>query len=137
MDALAESEDQTLPDVAAFKRMVAKTIIFRTAHRLTRPFKQVQAQLAAYVVALLAQRLEDRISLETVWQQQRLSPAFEALISDWLERTYEIIRKSGGERLPSEWVKKPECWVLVQQGQFPEPGPEVRELQSAPVAVPV
>ncbi len=129
MEALSEADDQTLPDLTVFKHMVAKAIIFRTAHRLTKPFRQVQAQLAAYVVSLLATRLGDRISLDLVWQQQGLSPAFEALISDWLARTYEIIRETGGERLPSEWVKKPECWALVQKGVFPEGEVNIREIQ--------
>lgn len=130
MEELGESGDQKLPDVHEYRRMIAKAILFRTSHRLTRPFKQVQAQLAAYVVALLAQRLGDRISLETIWQQQGLSPAFEALISSWLETAYQIIRETGGERLPSEWVKKPECWSFVQGGDFAQPGPGIREMQS-------
>lgn len=130
MEALSEADDQTLPDLTTFKRMVAKAIVFRAAHRLTRPFRQVQAQLAAYVVSLLATRLGDRISLDLIWQQQGLSPAFEAMISDWLTRTYDIIRQTGGERLPSEWVKKPECWALVQKGEFPIPAGPVPELQA-------
>lgn len=131
MESMSEAGEQPLLDVAEFKRMIAKTILFRTTHKLTRPFRQVQAQLAAYVVALLAQRLGDRISLETIWQQQELSPAFQALISQWLERAYEIIRDTGGERLPSEWVKKAECWALVRQGNYPMPDGPVRELQAA------
>lgn len=131
MEALSKADDQTLPDLAAFKRMVAKAIVFRTAHRLTKPFRQVQAQLAAYVVAVLAMRLGSRISLDAVWQQQGLSPEFEAMISDWLARTYEIIRQTGGERLPSEWVKKPECWAFVQKGEFPEGAKTVKEVQPA------
>lgn len=134
MEALSEAGDQSPPDLTAFKHMVAKAIVFRTAHRLTKPFRQVQAQLAAYVVALLATRLNGRISLDLVWQQQGLSPAFEAMISDWLTRTYEIIRETGGERLPSEWVKKPECWALVQRGEFPEPPVAVKEVQAAVAA---
>lgn len=131
MESMSEAGEQPPLDVAEFKRMIAKTILFRTTHKLTRPFRQVQAQLAAYVVALLAQRLGDRISLETIWQQQELSPAFQALISQWLERAYEIIRDTGGERLPSEWVKKAECWALVRQGNYPMPDCPVRELQAA------
>lgn len=131
MESMSEAGEQPPLDVAEFKRMIAKTILFRTTHKLTRPFRQVQAQLAAYVVALLAQRLGDRISLETIWQQQELSPAFQALISQWLERAYEIIRDTGGERLPSEWVKKAECWALVRQGNYPMPDGPVRELQAA------
>ena len=45
MEALSEADDQSPPDVTAFKHMVAKAIVFRTAHRLTKPFRQVQAQL--------------------------------------------------------------------------------------------
>ncbi len=129
MEAMSEAGEQPPLDVAEYKRMIAKTILFRTTHKLTRPFRQVQAQLAAYVVALLAGRLGDRISLEAIWQQQELSPAFQALISQWLEKAYEIIRETGGERLPSEWVKKAECWALVRQGNYPAPQGTIRELQ--------
>ncbi|HEY9233822.1 MAG TPA: AIPR family protein [Phenylobacterium sp.] len=128
MEALSQTADQELPDLAAYKRMIAKTILFRTTHRLTRPFRQVQAQLAAYVVALLAERIGERISLDAIWQQQGLSPAFENLISEWLGAAYRIIRDTGGERLPSEWVKKPECWALVRKGEYAEPTGPVREI---------
>jgi hypothetical protein len=131
MDLMSEAGGQLPLDVAAYKRMVAKAILFRTTHQLTRPFKQVQAQLAAYVVSLLADRLGDQIALETIWQHQGLSPDFQVLISRWLEKAYEIIRETGGERLPSEWVKKPECWQFVQRGAYPDPGAGIRELQSS------
>lgn len=37
---------------------------------------------------------------------------------------------TGGERFPSEWVKKAECRVLVQKGAFPEPA-TMREIGAA------
>jgi len=47
-----------LPDVPAYKLMVAKAILFKRAHTLVRPmFPQAQANVAAYVVSLVANRL--------------------------------------------------------------------------------
>jgi hypothetical protein len=131
MDALTEAGDPALPDVTSYKRMIAKAIIFKAAHRLTRPFPQVQAQLAAYVTALLALKYGSAISLDMIWQQQGISPALEGLISTWLTKIYEMVRETGGERLPSEWVKKAECWTYVRNGAFPPPSTAIRELQQA------
>ena len=128
----AAKPSAALPDVAEYKRMVAKAILFKTVYKLVRPrFQQIQAQLTAYVVAVVAARLGDRLSLEAVWQQQALSPALERLAIGWATAIYDLIRRTGGERLPSEWVKRPECWAQVRGATLPEPSEFVRELQLA------
>lgn len=127
--AMADQPSPPLPDVQEFKRIVAKAILFRAAHRATRAhFQQVQAQLAAYTVALVARRLGSSLSLDQIWQQQTVSAGLEAAMAAWAGEAYDVIRETGGERLPSEWVKRPECWAAVQAGKFKAAPAGLREL---------
>jgi hypothetical protein len=133
MEGISGSDQEVaLPDVATYKRIVARGILFRAAHRHTRRnFEQVQAQLAAYVVALIANRIGNRLSLDTIWQEQGISAGLEDLVAAWAREIYDVIRATGGERLPSEWVKKPEAWMRVKAAHYSDPSPAIRELQQA------
>lgn len=129
MTAMAEKSEPQLPDVQGFKRIIGQAILFRAAHRSARArFQQVQAQLAAYTIALVGKRLGGSLSLDQIWQQQAVSSALEALMNTWAAEAYEVIRSTGQERLPSEWVKKPECWAAVQAASFTPAPAGVREL---------
>ena len=120
----------TLPDVTTYKRLIAQAILFRAVYKHTRRnFEQVQAQLAAYVVAILSNQLGERLSLDTIWQVQGISPGLEALIATRAKEIYNVIRATVGERLPSEWVKKPEAWARIRSATYSQPSSAIRELQ--------
>lgn len=122
MDSLREPEGQPptpLPDVAAFKAMIAKAILFKKTHALVRPmFPAFQGNVAAYLVSLLADRLSDRIDLDKVWAKQDISQALRQQLQVWAVEVNDALHRSSGGKMISEWAKKPECWDAVRSSSY-------------------
>jgi hypothetical protein len=118
MDMLSSANGQSvpgLPDVAAYKRIIAKAILFKKAHSIVRPmFPAFQANVAAYVVALVANRLGERLDLDRVWQRQSLSQELIQQIRSWATEVNDVLHRSAHGRMVSEWAKKAECWHIVR-----------------------
>jgi hypothetical protein len=105
-----EGGEAPLPNVAAYKAMIAKAKIFRDTQKLVRPmFQAFQANVAAYAVAVLADKLGDRIDLERVWAKQAASPELMEQIATWAREVNEVLHRTANGRMVSEWAKKPEC----------------------------
>ena len=105
-----DGADAPLPTVAAYKAMIAKAKIFRDTQKLARPmFQAFQANVAAYAVSVLADKLGDRIDLERVWAKQAASPELMAQIATWAKEVNEVLHRTANGRMVSEWAKKPEC----------------------------
>lgn len=122
MDSLREPEGQPptpLPDVAAFKIMIAKAILFKKTHSLVRPmFPAFQGNVAAYLVSLLADRLGDRIDLDKMWTRQDISQALRQQLQVWAVEVNDALHRSSGGKMISEWAKKPECWEAVRLSSY-------------------
>lgn len=122
--------DGTVPDVAEFKSLMAQALLYRRAEKLIRPvFQGFQANIIAYTVALVANRLGNRLTLSTVWQHQAVSDALAALISQWSTEVNEALRSSAGQRIVSEWAKKEECWEYVRTRDYSRPPALIAEVQ--------
>lgn len=114
-----ESGSESLPDVAEFKRMIAKAILFKSAQKIVRPrFPAFQANIAAYVVSLVAHRLGSRLDLERIWLQQELSHGLRSLIETWAVEVAAVLHQSAAGRMVSEWAKKTECWASVLAASY-------------------
>src|SRR5262249_49549599 len=84
MEALANDGTAPLPDVSAFKQMIAKAILFKATHRLVRPmFQAFQANVAAYLVSVLASKLGSKMDLDKIWLQQDTSPQLKQQLATW------------------------------------------------------
>lgn len=122
MDSLREPEGQPpapLPDVAAFKAMIAKAILFKKTHALVRPmFPAFQGNVAAYLVSLLADRVGDRIDLDKIWVRQDISQPLRQQLQVWAVEVNDALHRSSGGKMISEWAKKPECWVAVRSSSY-------------------
>lgn len=133
MAGMTEGDDggtKPLPDVASYKAMVAKTIIFKTAHKLIRPmFPAFQANVAAYTVSLMSAKLDNRIDLDRIWQQQGLSPLLHEQIQAWAREVSDLLHSSSAGRMVSEWAKKSECWDAVLKGSFSAPLDAIPEIK--------
>lgn len=106
--------DHPLPKVTDYKAMIAKAIIFRATQKLTRTaFLAFQANVAAYTVAVLADKLGSRIDLDRIWAQQALSPQLLAQIATWAKEVNTALQKSSNGKMISEWAKKSECREAV------------------------
>ncbi len=123
MKSLADQETENtfkLPDVAEYKRMIAKAILFkRTQSLVVRPrFTAFQANIVTYVVAVLSDRAGHRMDLERIWTHQRLSFDLEELIVRLAEQINAILHYTASGRMVSEWAKKAECWEAVRKASY-------------------
>jgi hypothetical protein len=106
-------------DPATYKRMIAQAIISKRTATLVRPlFPAFQANVAAYTVAVLANRLGDRVDLDKIWLQQDISPGLRAQITTWSHEVNDVLHRSAAGRMVSEWAKKPECWEVVRAATY-------------------
>lgn len=114
-----QEAERQLPDVSDWKHMVAKAIIFKTAHKLIRPmFPAFQANIIAYTISILSYKTNDRLDLDKIWQDQSLSALLQEQIQIWSREVNEILQKSSNGRMISEWAKKEECLNTVQNANF-------------------
>ena len=118
-----------IPDLAEFKNLMAQAIIYRRAEKLIRSaFQGFQANITAYTVSLIADRLGDRISLAAVWQRQGISDTFASLVLQWSKEVNDVLRTSAGQRIVSEWAKKEDCWTVVRDHPYSEPSSPPAEM---------
>lgn len=119
-----------LPGTAFFKDLVAKAILFKKTQMLVRPmFPAFQANVATYLVSLVANRLGSRFDLGRIWAQQDISPGLRALLERWAKEVHTTLHTSANGRMISEWAKKPECWEVVKSARYSDARtgiPEVR-----------
>lgn len=134
MDELSEGK-LDIPEpltVTWYKRMVAQAIIFKSAQKLSRArhFAQAQANIAAYLVSVLAEELGDRLDLDRIWNRQEISPQLLRLMERWALEVEAALRSNAGPRMISEQAKRPECWDAVRAHPFSEPDADIPELTS-------
>jgi hypothetical protein len=106
-------------DVKWYMDMIAKAIIFRTSHSMVkRMFPQGQANVAAYLVSVVSERLGNRLDLTRIWNKQALSDEFKKLLADWAQVVFNAMAgKAAGKQIP-EFAKRPECWEHVRAQSF-------------------
>lgn len=119
-----------MPDVAQYKAMIAKTKIFKDTQKLVRPmFQAFQANVAAYVVAVLSDRLGDKIDLDRIWIRQGVSQELLSQLGIWAREVNEVLHRTAGGRMVSEWAKKPECREAVMGATYSEPADNIPEVR--------
>lgn len=123
-------EPPPAPDVATFKIMVAKAILFKATQKLVRPmFQAFQANVVAYVISVLSIRFGDRLDLDRVWARQGVSQELLAQISVWAREVNDILHQTSGGRMVSEWAKKPECREAVHGATYSAPADGIPEIR--------
>ncbi|MGM4924508.1 AIPR family protein [Tardiphaga sp. 804_B3_N1_9] len=105
------------PDAAWFKRLIALAILYRAVEKKIRgmKFPAYGAQITAYVVAGIAHKTGGRIDFERLWSRQAVSVELERLVEAWAPQLDALMRRSAGQRNPSEWYKKEDCWADIQR----------------------
>lgn len=122
MAEISEMEDagaEVTPTPETYKQIIAKAIIFKSAHRIIRPlFPAFQANITAYTVSVLAAKLGEDFKFDRIWQEQRISPQLEQQISAWAQEVNEALHKGANGKMISEWAKKLECWNNVSSTKY-------------------
>ncbi|MBA4110879.1 MAG: abortive phage infection protein [Leptothrix sp. (in: Bacteria)] len=125
-----DGQDAPLPTVVDFKAMIAKTKIYRDAQKRLRPmFPAFQANVTAYTVSLLAEKLGDRIDLDRIWAKQAVSPELLAQIAVWAKEVNDVLHSSSGGKMVSEWAKRPECKDAVMGANYSSPAANIPEIR--------
>lgn len=123
------SGEEYLPDVAEFKRIIARAIIFKRTQSLVRPmFAAFQGNVTVYLVALLANRLGSRMNLEEIWLRQDISDELRDQLRTWAVEMHDVLHGTARGKMISEWAKKPECWQAVRMASYSAPSEGIPEL---------
>lgn len=117
-------------DQSYFERLVAKAILFKTTDRIVRKlnFGGYKANIVTYTVAFLSNKTSQRIDLESIWNNQRISPTLEEAISDVSQRVFKVLVKPPNVQNVTEWCKKPNCWTRVKKIDWQVPSTLEKEL---------
>jgi hypothetical protein len=133
MSGLPERNDEpgfSKPGTVFFKHVIAKAILFRSAHALIRPmFEAFQANIGVYLVSLLSNRLGGRMDLDRIWLRQELSPELKKVLVTWAAEVKSVLHETAGGRMVSEWAKKAECWESVRRAEYALPVPAIPEIR--------
>ena len=125
-----DGSEPPTPAAAEYKIMVAKTILYRAAQKKIRPmFQAFQANITAYTVSLFAQKLGDKIDLDRIWVMQGVSLELLAQVECWAKEVNEVLQRTSGGRMISEWAKRPECRDAVLGASYSEAGDGIPELR--------
>lgn len=126
-----DGQEAPLPTVAEFKSMIAKAKIYRESQKLLRPmFQAFQANVIAYTVSLLSERIGSRIDLDRIWAKQAVSPALLSQIAVWAKEVNDVLHASAGGRMVSEWAKRPECKEAVMGASYSVAASDIPEVKA-------
>lgn len=126
----ADGQEAPLPTAAEYKAMIAKAKIYRDAQKILRPmFQAFQANVVAYTVSLLSEKLGHRIDLQRVWNKQAASPELLSQIAVWAREVNEVLHASAGGKMVSEWAKRPECKDAVMSANYSVAANNIPELK--------
>jgi hypothetical protein len=126
-----DDQDVPLPTVPEFKAMIAKAKIYRESQKLLHPmFQAFRANVVAYTVALLSEKLGSRIDLDRIWTKQAVSPELLSQIAVWSKEINDALQASAGGRMISEWAKRPECKEAVMGASYSVAASNIPEVKA-------
>lgn len=102
-------------DTAYCRQLIAKAILFRSTEKIVtaQGIPGYRANIVTYTIAKLAQDTEQKIDLDRIWREQKLSQALVAAIDDLSRRVRRIIASPPGNGNVTEWAKRADCWAKV------------------------
>lgn len=119
-------------DERYFQRLIAKAILFRQAEKIVQAQKYggYRANIVTYTLAWLSRKSQQRIDLDRIWREQRLTPALEEAIRLASVKVLAHITTPPNGGNITEWCKKETCWQNLNDVEFPLPPDVERELIS-------
>ena len=129
--SLADNQEVPLPNVADYKSMIAKAKLYRDTQKLLRPmFQAFQANVTAYTISVLSEKLGSRMDLNRIWEKQAVSPELMKQIAAWANEVNATLHATSGGRMVSEWAKRPECKEAVMGASYSEPMKGIPEVKA-------
>lgn len=131
MSGMADSEAGSgapAPDVAYFKSIAAKALLFKTVHKAARPLVPAfLANVAAYTVAVISKTYGEPFDLDRIWSRQAISPQLVEQANIWAREVYDRLLETANGKMISEWAKRPECLEAMFSRPFSSPVIDVPE----------
>ena len=125
----ADGQETQVLDVAAYKHMIAKAIIFKATQKLVRPmFSAFQANITTYTVSVLSKNIGSRLDLDRIWQEQEISDKLREQVQTWAREVNDTLHSTANGRMISEWAKKAECWDAMMARSLSPPLANIPEL---------
>lgn len=129
MDRITETAGP-LPELSDYKRMIAKSILFKKIHSQVRSmFPAFQGNVAVYLVAIISNRIGGRIDFDRIWTKQAISNELLEQARVWASEVNNVLHQSANGRMISEWAKKSECWKAVCSASYSKPKDDIPELR--------
>jgi len=105
-----------LPTEEYYHHLIAKAILFRETEKLVQQqqYGGYRANIVTYTLAFLSNKTAQRIDLDHIWKDQRLSQTLQREIVEVSRFVQKLIVNPPGGANVSEWCKKEKCWQAVQ-----------------------
>lgn len=131
MSGMADSEAGSgapAPDVAYFKSIAAKALLFKTVHKAARALVPAfLANVTAYTVAVISKTYGEPFDLDRIWSRQAISPQLVEQANIWAREVYDRLLETANGKMISEWAKRPECLEAMFSRPFSSPVIDVPE----------
>lgn len=104
-------------DERYFQRLIAKAILFRHAEKVVQAqrYGGYRANIVTYTLAWLSRKTSQRINLDRIWREQRLTPALEEAIRSTSAKVHDHITHPPAGGNITEWCKKEACWQSLNE----------------------
>lgn len=104
-----------VPDENYYYNLIAKCILFRRTEKLVQQqqYGGYRANIVTYTIAYISNKTAQRIDLEKIWKEQRLSVALEKEIVEVSKFIQKLIVNPPGGANVGEWCKKERCWNTI------------------------
>jgi len=144
MQGLRSGRKDWLPDTGYYKALIAKAIIWRTAHSVVvkeREAERILAQPAnvtAYLVSYLSWATGGNVNFDLIWQNQKLSDALVNMLRSWASVIDKRLQEGANGRMISEYAKAKKnsepCWEHIKTTNLSLPEDLPPEFSSRPKA---
>lgn len=137
MNAL-DDDESIVPnplDADWYRKMIAKVILFKAIEARIKTkaakeiFRQGYVNIATYVVAVVSDRLGDKINLEEIWREQRVSSGLSQLLWEWAVTVNEVFNQIAPGKQFSEVAKRATTWESVRNAKYSIPDISISELK--------
>lgn len=122
-------------DARWYKALIAKVIMFKAVEAMIKTkdaketFRQGWVNIATYVVAIVADRMGDKIDLEQIWIRQGISDEFRSFLWGWAVVVNSEFNKIAPGQQFSEVAKRADTWTRVRSAQYPAPEFSISEIK--------
>lgn len=100
-----------------YQEFIARIIINNQVKEIVenQQLKGYKANVIYYTVSMLSFLYGNKISLQEVWDNQKISDKWVSIIDVIARTTLEFLKSSAGDQNITQWAKKEECWKLYTE----------------------